>query len=115
MSADLHLPASVQPDPAQLVAQLRDWAAELGFQQLGISDTNVRSDALHLDRWLAEGMHGEMDYMARHAELRANPERLVEGKGWLPSVLRTVSDAAEPEGQGADEPHDDDAYAFAAE
>ena len=41
--------------------------------------------------------------------------RLVEGKGWLPPVLRTVSDAAEPEGQGADEPRDDDAYSFAAE
>ena len=42
-------------------------------------------------------------------------ERLVEGKGWLPSVLRTVSDAAEPEDQNADHPRDDDAYAFAAE
>jgi ParB family transcriptional regulator, chromosome partitioning protein len=42
-------------------------------------------------------------------------ERLVEGKGWLPSVLRTVSDAAEPEDQNADHPRDDDAYSFAAE
>ncbi|MBX9616259.1 MAG: ParB/RepB/Spo0J family partition protein [Caulobacteraceae bacterium] len=42
-------------------------------------------------------------------------ERLVEGKGWLPSMLRTVLDAAEPEGQGVDGPDDDDAYAFAAE
>ncbi|RZJ47612.1 MAG: chromosome partitioning protein ParB [Brevundimonas sp.] len=42
-------------------------------------------------------------------------ERLVEGKGWLPPVLRTVSDAAEPEDESADEPRDDDAYAFAAE
>ncbi len=42
-------------------------------------------------------------------------ERLVEGKGWLPPVLRTVSDAAQPEDESADEPRDDDAYAFAAE
>ncbi|WP_292046810.1 MULTISPECIES: ParB/RepB/Spo0J family partition protein [unclassified Brevundimonas] len=42
-------------------------------------------------------------------------ERLVEGKGWLPPVLRTVSDATEPEEESADEPRDDDAYAFAAE
>lgn len=42
-------------------------------------------------------------------------ERLVEGKGWLPPVLRTVSDAAEPEDESASEPRDDDAYAFAAE
>ncbi|WP_298161955.1 ParB/RepB/Spo0J family partition protein [Brevundimonas sp.] len=42
-------------------------------------------------------------------------ERLVDGKGWLPSVLRTVSDAAEPGDEGADDPRDDDAYSFAAE
>ena len=42
-------------------------------------------------------------------------ERLVEGKGWLPIPLRTVSDAAEPEDQNADEPRDDEAYSFAAE
>lgn len=42
-------------------------------------------------------------------------ERLLEGKGWLPPVLRMVSDAAEPEDESADEPRDDDAYAFAAE
>ena len=48
-------------------------------------------------------------------------ERLVEGKGWLPSVLRTVSNAAEPEtpepqGEATEPPAaDDDAYRFAAE
>jgi ParB family chromosome partitioning protein len=42
-------------------------------------------------------------------------ERLVESRGWLPPVLRTMSDAAEPEDESADEPRDDDAYAFAAE
>nr|WP_314433947.1 ParB N-terminal domain-containing protein [uncultured Brevundimonas sp.] len=56
-------------------------------------------------------------------------ERLVEGKGWLPAVLRTVSDAAEPNGDPAggpdaretvvdaetSTPSDDDAYRFAAE
>ena len=46
-------------------------------------------------------------------------ERLVEGKGWLPVVLRTAPavdpDAAEPEGEGEASPSDDDAYPFAAE
>jgi len=45
-------------------------------------------------------------------------ERLVEGKGWLPTVLRTVPavdpDASEPEGEGTI-PSEDDAYGFAAE
>lgn len=48
-------------------------------------------------------------------------ERLFEGKGWLPPVLRTrpASDAAATtvvaEGEGASPPPEDDAYAFAAE
>ena len=51
----------------------------------------------------------------RKTDMAEAAERLVEGKGWLPVPLRTVSDAAEPEDQGADAPRDDDAYAFAAE
>ncbi len=79
------MPSRLPPDPAELVAELRVWAAELGFQQLGIADTGLRTDAAHLERWLAEGMHGEMDYMARNTEMRAHPERLVEG------TLRVIS------------------------
>lgn len=47
-------------------------------------------------------------------------ERLVEGKGWLPVVLRTAPavdpGAPEPEGEATEPPpSDDDAYRFAAE
>lgn len=50
-------------------------------------------------------------------------EQLVEGRGWLPPVLRTISGAAEPEdgpdgGDTADDSEgmaSDDAYRFAAE
>jgi ParB family chromosome partitioning protein len=48
-------------------------------------------------------------------------ERLVEGKGWLPPVLRTAMadpDGARREDKGGAEavtPQGDDAYAFAAE
>ncbi|WP_313553136.1 ParB/RepB/Spo0J family partition protein [Brevundimonas sp.] len=46
-------------------------------------------------------------------------ERLVEGKGWLPSVLRTDAavdpDAPEPQGEGTEPDGDEDAYRFAAE
>ncbi|MFC7379811.1 ParB/RepB/Spo0J family partition protein [Brevundimonas sp. GCM10030266] len=51
----------------------------------------------------------------KKADMAEAAERLVEGKGWLPVPLRTVSDAAEPDDQGADEPRDHDAYSFAAE
>ncbi|GAA0634621.1 ParB/RepB/Spo0J family partition protein [Brevundimonas lenta] len=51
----------------------------------------------------------------KKADMAEAAERLVEGKGWLPVPLRTVSDAAEPEDEGAKAPRDDDAYSFAAE
>ncbi|MBU2292481.1 MAG: ParB N-terminal domain-containing protein [Alphaproteobacteria bacterium] len=51
----------------------------------------------------------------KKADMAEAAERLVDGKGWLPVPLRAVSDAAEPEEQGAEVRHDDDAYSFAAE
>ncbi|URI16220.1 ParB/RepB/Spo0J family partition protein [Brevundimonas albigilva] len=51
----------------------------------------------------------------KKADMAEAAERLIEGKGWLPAPLRTVSDAAEPEERGAETPRDDDAYSFAAE
>lgn len=59
----------------------------------------------------------------RKGDMADAAERLVEGKGWLPSVLRVAS-AEAPDGGGAEgedvdaapvSPPDDDAYAFAAE
>jgi ParB family chromosome partitioning protein len=59
----------------------------------------------------------------RKGDMAEAAERLVEGKGWLPPVLRTAG-AEAPDGAGGDEegvgadpvsPPDDDAYAFAAE
>ena len=51
----------------------------------------------------------------KKADMAEAAERLVEGKGWLPVPLRTVSNAVEPEEPGAQAPRDDDAYSFAAE
>jgi epoxyqueuosine reductase len=62
---------------------IRSWlnirAHELGFGQLRISDTDVSEAVPKLKSWLAEGRHGEMDYMERHASLRAQPEQLQAG------------------------------------
>jgi epoxyqueuosine reductase len=72
-------------DGVKLVEGIRAWAAELGFARLGIADTDVAEASRHLRAWLAEGRHGAMDYMERHARLRANPALL------LPGALRVIS------------------------
>ena len=62
-----------------LAGRIRTWGRELGFQQLGITDTDLSRDETHLLNWLAAGRHGEMDYMARHGRLRSRPPELVPG------------------------------------
>jgi epoxyqueuosine reductase len=62
-----------------LVKDIKRWGAELGFAELGIARADVSAASPDLQRWLALNRHGEMDYMAKHAELRAKPETLVAG------------------------------------
>jgi len=64
---------------AALADRIKQWGAELGFQAVGIADVDLSAAEGRLAEWLGMGWHGEMDYMARHAGLRARPAQLVPG------------------------------------
>jgi epoxyqueuosine reductase len=66
-------------DGAALADRIRAWGRELGFARIGIADIDVAEASRRLDTWLAEGRHGTMEYMERHAALRADPSRLLRG------------------------------------
>jgi len=66
-------------DLNQLATNIRQWALELGFAQTGIVQPALDRDHQHLLDWLAQGQHGNMDYMARNTDLRAQPDHLVAG------------------------------------
>ena len=66
-------------DGAQFLGQLRAWARELGFSQIGVADVDLRDAEPGLRDWLAAGFHGGMRYMARHGMRRARPAELVPG------------------------------------
>lgn len=68
-----------------LLDKIRDWARELGFQQVGVSDIDIAEHAQHLQRWLQNGYHADMAWMQQHAALRAHPEQLHSG------TLRVIS------------------------
>jgi epoxyqueuosine reductase len=74
-----------QVDYPALAAQIRAWARELGFQAMGISDTDLSAAGNGLLEWLSLGLHGEMDYMANRATKRSHPSKLV------PGTLRVIS------------------------
>jgi len=64
---------------ARLAARIKARGEELGFQQVGICDTDLGGHERHLEDWLASGFNGEMDYMARHGTRRSRPEELIPG------------------------------------
>jgi epoxyqueuosine reductase len=68
-----------QIDPHRLLAQVRQWAGELGFSQIGVAGVDLSSSEPGLTAWLAQGFHGSMDYMAAHGLRRARPAELVPG------------------------------------
>ncbi len=72
-------PAPQHPRTRDVIAFIREQATELGFQQAGVTHTKLDEDERHLQRWVALGRHGRMDYMARHGTRRTRPAELVPG------------------------------------
>lgn len=66
-------------DYAALKEKIRAAGRQLGFAAIGVARADPGDAVAGLHAWLAEGCHGQMDYMARHAELRAHPEHLQPG------------------------------------
>jgi len=64
-------------DYRALAESIKQWGRTLGFQQVGITDTDLSEAEGHFFRWLAAGRHGTMDYMSRHGDRRSRPEALV--------------------------------------
>ncbi len=62
-----------------LVRSIRAWGTELGFDEIRIADVDLSHAEAGLMAWLAEGYHGDMDYMANHGARRARPAELVPG------------------------------------
>lgn len=75
----------LQENYAALATQIHVWAHELGFQRVGISDTDLTPAESGLMEWLSLGWHGEMDYMATYGTKRSRPPEL------MPGTLRVIS------------------------
>ncbi len=82
-----------RPDLAQLAARIKAWGYQLGFQQVGITGTDLAGDERRLQDWLAQGMHGEMDYMKKHGSKRSHPDSLVPGTVRVISARMNYLDA----------------------
>ncbi len=72
-------------DFAGLGIAIKAWGRELGFQAVGIADTDLSAAEDRLAAWVERGWHGEMDYMARHGTRRSRPAEL------CPGTLRVIA------------------------
>lgn len=73
------------PDFVLLANNIKHWGSELGFQQIGITDTDLSIYKNRLTEWLNNNYHGEMKFMEKHGDKRSQPEALI------PGTLRVIS------------------------
>ncbi len=62
-----------------LSEKIRSKARELGFEQVGFAPADPLAGAEFYARWVALGFAGEMDYLKRNLEKRADPAQMVPG------------------------------------
>lgn len=77
---------------------VRQTASELGFDYCGISKAGfLEEEAPRLEKWLAQGMHGEMKYMENYFDKRLDPRLLVNGAKSVVSLLLNYYPGTEKE------------------
>ncbi len=69
----------------KLSDKIRSWGIKLGFQQVGITDTDLSHIEENYQTWIDGGLYGDMDYMHKHGTKRLRPDELING------TLRVIS------------------------
>lgn len=81
---------------------IKETALSLGFTHCGIAKAApLDEDAKRLEKWLHAGMHGSMQYLENHFDLRIDPSKLVPG---AKSVITLTQNYFTPKKQPADSP-----------
>ncbi|OUR81439.1 tRNA epoxyqueuosine(34) reductase QueG [Cycloclasticus sp. 46_120_T64] len=73
------MPIHNESDLQQLAQKIKTLGESLGFQQVGITDTELSDAEIQLNRWLDAGLHADMDYMHKHGTKRTRPAELHNG------------------------------------
>ena len=73
-------------DRTGLSQRIKQWGKELGFADIGITNTDLSNYEVDYFNWIGENFHGEMEYMARHGTKRTRPNELEPGTRSIISV-----------------------------
>jgi epoxyqueuosine reductase len=70
-------------------AVIKKLASQAGFDYCGIARAQpLNEDARRLEAWLNQGLHGKMQYMENHFDLRIDPTKLVPGAKSVITLLK---------------------------
>lgn len=64
-------------NPVQLATTIKNCGKEIGFDQIGITDTNLTDAAPHFLTWLKSGYFGDLTYMQNNYEKRLDPQKIM--------------------------------------
>ncbi len=62
-----------------LVEEWTAFSRNLGFELVGIASAKPSEAFVHFRRWIDDGFHAGMDYLAKNLDVRADPRRLLPG------------------------------------
>jgi epoxyqueuosine reductase len=95
---------------AQLSNYIKEKALELGFYKCGISmSDHLTEDEKRVEKWLENGMHGEMTWMEQNKEKRYDPGKLVPDSR---SVITVIHNYTPPEKLPGDDNFKISVYAY---
>lgn len=84
-------------DRTRISKKIKAEARRLGFLSCGISEAAfLEEEAPRLERWLKQGMHGEMSYMEDYFDKRLDPRKLVPGARSVISLLYNYFPSQQP-------------------
>ncbi len=66
-------------EPLALKNLIKHTAQQLGFADMGVTDTDLSTYEAEHFNWLGQQFHGDMHYMAKHGHKRTRPNLLVPG------------------------------------
>ena len=81
---------------------IKKLAAAQGFDYCGIARAQkLDDDAVRLEKWLKNGLHGSMSYMENYFDMRIDPAKLVPG---AKSVITLLKNYSSPQKQSPESP-----------
>lgn len=69
----------------EIAKNIKSWAKDFGFNDVGISDVKLAKNKLSYKKWISSGYHGHMGYLDRHQEQKFDPSKL------LPNTQSVIS------------------------